>query len=222
MRIILLGCPGSGKGTQAQLISERYGIPQISTGDMLRNAVKAQSPLGIAAKEIMTQGKLVDDEIVIGLIKERLQLPDCKNGFLFDGFPRTLPQAEALQQLGINLDYVIELDVDDEEIVERVSGRRVHAASGRTYHIHYNPPKVAGLDDNTHEPLIQRPDDLETTVRHRLEIYHLQTKPLLDFYAKLSKQQHTLQYAKISGIGTVEQIRDRVFAILDNAVCSTE
>jgi adenylate kinase len=192
MRVILLGAPGAGKGTQAQYICKEFGIPQISTGDMLRAAVKAETPLGMAAKEVMDAGRLVSDDIIIGLVKERLEQPDCANGCLFDGFPRTIPQAEALRDSGVDIDHVVEVAVDDEEIIERMAGRRVHLASGRTYHIIYNPPKKDGFDDQTGEPLIQRDDDRESVVRDRLSVYHEQTEPLIHFYsswAKIIRQQ---------------------------------
>src|SRR5881394_4241067 len=184
MKLILLGPPGAGKGTQAQFIREKFGIPQISTGDMLRAAVKAGTPLGVAAKKVMDAGQLVSDDIIIGLVKERLKLPDCKPGYLFDGFPRTIPQAEAMQKEQVALDYVLEIDVPDEEIITRMSGRRVHLASGRTYHVKFNPPKAEGKDDATGEPLVQRDDDKEETVRKRLEVYRAQTRPLVDYYGK--------------------------------------
>lgn len=216
MRIILLGAPGAGKGTQAQLIMEKFAIPQISTGDMLRAAVKAGSALGIEAKKVMDTGGLVSDDIIIGLVKERIAEPDCEKGFLFDGFPRTLPQAQALVDAGISIDYVVELDVEDEEVIERLSGRRVHPASGRVYHLKYNPPKEEGKDDVTGEPLVQRDDDKEETVRKRLEVYQSQTRPLVDFYRKLSTQgDNALRYVCIRGTGSMEAIRDRIFAELD-------
>ncbi len=216
MRLILLGPPGAGKGTQAQYICERYGIPQISTGDMLRAAVKAGTPLGMEAKKVMDAGGLVSDDIILGLIKERLQQPDCAQGFLFDGFPRTIPQAEALKDEGITLDFVVQIDVDDEEIIKRMSGRRVHPASGRTYHVIFNPPRIEGRDDLTDEPLIQREDDQEETVRKRLEVYHNQTKPLVDFYSRWAESgdQDAPRYVKIEGIGSVTDIRDRIFEAL--------
>jgi len=188
MRVILLGAPGAGKGTQAQYICKEFGIPQISTGDMLRAAVKAETPLGLAAKEVMDAGRLVSDDIIIGLVKERLEQPDCVNGCLFDGFPRTIPQAEALRDSGVDIDHVVEVAVDDEEIIERMAGRRVHLASGRTYHIIYNPPKKDGFDDQTGEPLIQRDDDRESVVRDRLSVYHEQTEPLIHFYSSWAKK----------------------------------
>lgn len=214
MRIILLGPPGAGKGTQAQFIMQRYGIPQISTGDMLRAAVKAGTELGLKAKAVMDSGALVSDDIIIGLVKERIAQPDCAKGFLFDGFPRTIPQAEALVAADVVLDHVVEIAVDDEEIVGRMSGRRVHEASGRVYHVVNNPPKREGLDDVTGEPLMQRVDDKEETVRKRLQVYHDQTKPLVSFYSSM-KGAGAPVYHRIHGVGSVEQIRDQVFAALD-------
>jgi adenylate kinase len=215
MRVILLGAPGAGKGTQAQLIMERFGIPQISTGDMLRAAVKAGTPLGLQAKDIMTAGGLVSDDLIIALVKERIASSDCAKGFLFDGFPRTIPQAEALLDAGIQIDHVIEIHVPDEEIVSRLSGRRVHEASGRVYHIIHNAPKVAGHDDFTGEPLIQRPDDSEETVRKRLGVYHDQTEPLVEFYQKLaSGGKAKTRYTRINGVGAVDAIRKQVLAVL--------
>ena len=215
MRVILLGAPGAGKGTQARFITEKFAIPQISTGDMLRAAVKAGSPLGLQVKDVMDSGGLVSDEIIIALIQERLQQPDCSNGFLFDGFPRTIPQAEALRDAGVKLDHVLEIAVDDEEIVGRLSGRRVHPASGRVYHTEHNPPKVAGVDDLTGEELIQRKDDLEETVRHRLSVYHSQTKPLVEFYQNLSaKNGGKPKYSHIPGVGSVDAITAKVLAAL--------
>ena len=214
MRIILLGPPGAGKGTQAQFIMQRYSIPQISTGDMLRAAVKAGSELGLKAKAVMDAGALVSDDIIIGLVKERIAQPDCAKGFLFDGFPRTIPQAEALVAAGVALDYVVEIAVDDEEIVGRMSGRRVHEASGRVYHIVNNPPKREGMDDVTGEPLAQRVDDKEETVRKRLQVYHDQTRPLVDFYSHMQGSQAP-KYHCIHGVGSVESIRDQIFAALD-------
>jgi adenylate kinase len=216
MRIILLGGPGAGKGTQAKYICEKYNIPQISTGDMLRAAVKTGSELGSKAKAIMESGALVPDEIIIALVKERITQPDCKNGFLLDGFPRTIPQAEALLNAGIDLDFIIEVAVDDEEIVKRLSGRLVHPGSGRVYHHLYNPPKNAHCDDLTAEPLIQRDDDKEETIRKRLKVYHAQTEPLVKFYQDLSEQQKANApiFVRISGVGTVEEIRDRILAVL--------
>jgi adenylate kinase len=217
MRLILLGPPGAGKGTQAQFITVRFGIPQISTGDMLRAAIKAGTPLGLAAKKVMDAGQLVSDEIVIGLVKERLAQADCARGYLFDGFPRTIPQAEAMKVAGVAIDYVLEIDVPDAEIVARMSGRRVHLASGRTYHVKFNPPRVEGHDDGTGEPLIQRDDDREETVRKRLEVYHSQTKALVDYYAKWAAagDPRAPKYRRISGVGTVEEIRERGFAALN-------
>ncbi len=214
MRIILLGPPGAGKGTQAQFIMQRYGIPQISTGDMLRAAVKAGTELGLKAKAVMDAGALVSDDIIIGLVKERITQPDCAKGFLFDGFPRTIPQAEALVAAGVDLDHVVEIAVDDEEIVGRMSGRRVHEASGRVYHVVNNPPKREGFDDVSGEPLMQRVDDKEETVRKRLQVYHDQTKPLVAFYSTM-KGDKAPKYHCIHGVGTVENIRDQVFAALD-------
>jgi adenylate kinase len=216
VRLILLGPPGAGKGTQASFITERFGIPQISTGNMLRAAAKAGTPLGIAAKKIMDAGQLVSDDIIIGLVKERLKDPDCKNGYLFDGFPRTIGQAEATRDSDVALDFVLEIDVDDNEIIRRLSGRRVHAASGRNYHIKFNPSKVAGKDDVTGEPLIQRDDDREETIRKRLEVYKRQTRPLVAYYSDWAAREDSRapQYRKISGMGTVEQIRERVLAAL--------
>ena len=216
MRLILLGAPGAGKGTQAKFICEKFGIPQISTGDMLRAAVKAGTPLGVAAKKVMDSGGLVSDDIIIGLVKERITQADCTQGFLFDGFPRTIPQAEAMKQAGVKLDYVLEIDVPFEAIIERMSGRRAHVASGRTYHIKFNPPKVAGVDDVTGEPLIQRDDDKEETVRKRLDVYNAQTRPLVDYYSQWAKNQADAapKYRAISGLGTVEEIKERAFAAL--------
>ncbi len=210
MRIILLGGPGAGKGTQANFIKERYNIPQISTGDMLRAHVKAGSELGKAAKKIMDEGGLVSDDIIMGMVKERIKEDDCKNGYLFDGFPRTIPQAEALKEAGIPIDAVVEIDVPDEEIVKRMSGRRVHPASGRTYHVVFNPPKEEGKDDVTGEPLIQRDDDQEETVLARLKIYHDQTEPLIEFYSN-----EPVAYVKVNGVGSVDEIRDQIFEGLD-------
>ena len=216
MRVILLGAPGAGKGTQAQYICKEFGIPQISTGDMLRAAVKAETPLGLAAKEVMDAGRLVSDDIMIGLVKERLKQPDCANGCLFDGFPRTIPQAEALRDSGVDIDYVVEVAVDDEEIIERMAGRRVHLASGRTYHIIYNPPKKDGFDDETGEPLIQRDDDQESVVRDRLSVYHEQTEPLIHFYTSWVKTDPAgaPSMNRIQGVGQVEEIRDEIFKAL--------
>jgi adenylate kinase len=211
MRIILLGSPGSGKGTQAQFITEKYAIPQISTGDMLRAAVREGTPLGIEAKKVMDAGGLVSDGIILGLIKERIAQPDCANGFLLDGFPRTIAQAEGLKDMGVNIDTVIEIVVEDEEIVKRMAGRRVHLQSGRTYHIEFNPPKVDGLDDVTGEPLIQRDDDKEETVRKRLSVYHEQTKPLVGYYSAPGQQ---VKFSSIAGVGSVDEITQKVFAVL--------
>lgn len=216
MRLILLGAPGAGKGTQANYIKEKFNIPQISTGDMLRAAVKAGTPLGIAAKVIMDAGGLVSDDIIIDLVKERIKDADCANGFLFDGFPRTIPQAQAMKDAGIPIDYVVEIEVADSEIIKRMSGRRVHPASGRTYHIAFNPPKVAGKDDVTGEDLVQRPDDTEATVIKRLDVYHAQTKPLVDYYASWQKSgaAKAPKCVNVAGVGSVENIRDNIFAAL--------
>ncbi len=211
MRIILLGSPGSGKGTQAQFIIEKYAIPQISTGDMLRAAVKEGTPLGIAAKQVMDAGGLVSDDIILGLIKERITKADCANGFLLDGFPRTIAQAEGLAGMGLTLDHVIEIVVPDEDIVRRMAGRRVHPGSGRTYHIEFNPPKTKGMDDVTGESLIQRDDDKEETVRKRLEVYHAQTKPLVNFYSSFGQG---IQFNSIVGTGQVADITAKIFTIL--------
>ena len=216
MRLILIGPPGAGKGTQAKFICEHVGSPQISTGDMLRAAVKAGTPLGLAAKAVMEQGQLVSDDIILGLVKERLEQPDCKNGALFDGFPRTIQQAQALLDAGIPIDFVLEISVPDAEIVERMSGRRVHPASGRTYHIKYNPPKVAGKDDVTGEDLVQRDDDREEVVLKRLEVYHNQTEALVGFYTKLAESgaPSAPKYRSISGLGSIEAITERIFDAL--------
>lgn len=216
MKIILLGGPGAGKGTQAGFIKEKYSIPQISTGDMLRAAVKAGTPLGVEAKKVMDAGGLVSDGIILGLVKERIQEDDCKNGFLFDGFPRTLAQADALKTQGVDIDAVVEIAVDDAEIVRRMSGRRVHVASGRTYHVVFNPPKVAGKDDETGEDLIQRDDDKEETVLKRLEVYHSQTAPLIKYYSDwvASGDAKAPRYIRVEGIGKVDEIRDQIFAAL--------
>jgi adenylate kinase len=216
MRLILLGAPGAGKGTQATFICQKYGIPQISTGDMLRAAVKAGTPLGLAAKKVMDSGALVSDEIIIGLVKERIAQPDCAKGFLFDGFPRTIPQAEAMRQAGVKLDYVLEIDVPFEAIIERMSGRRSHPASGRTYHLKFNPPKMPGVDDVTGEPLVQREDDKEETVGKRLQVYSDQTRPLVDYYSSWAKADPATapKYRAISGMGTVEEITKRAFEAL--------
>lgn len=210
MRVILLGGPGAGKGTQANYIKDKYAIPQISTGDMLRAHVKAGSELGVAAKKIMDEGGLVSDDIIMGMVKERITEDDCKNGYLFDGFPRTIPQAEALKEAGVPIDAVVEIDVPDEEIIKRMSGRRVHLASGRTYHLVFNPPKVEGKDDETGEDLIQRDDDQEETVKARLKVYHDQTEPLISFYTK-EKDAGACKYVKINGVGSVDGIRDQIF-----------
>jgi adenylate kinase len=213
MRLILLGAPGAGKGTQAHFITEKYGIPQISTGDMLRAAVKAETELGLQAKEVMDAGGLVSDDIIIGLVKERIAQGDCASGFLFDGFPRTIPQAEAMVEAGVSIDHVVEIAVEDDEIVARLGGRRVHPGSGRVYHVLHNPPRQDGLDDETGEPLVQRDDDSEETVRKRLEVYHSQTSPLVDFYQHMSGDDAPA-YHRIPGVGSVEEIRDRIFAAL--------
>ena len=216
MKLILLGAPGAGKGTQANFICQKYGIPQISTGDMLRAAVKAGTPLGLQAKKVMDSGALVSDDIIIGLVKDRLQQPDCQAGYLFDGFPRTIPQAEAMKSAGVRIDYVLEIDVPDQDIIERMSGRRVHPASGRTYHLKFNPPKVDGKDDLTGEDLVQRDDDREETVRKRLEVYQAQTRPLVDYYGDWARSGDAAapKYRRISGVGTVEEITERVLAAL--------
>jgi adenylate kinase len=214
MRVILLGAPGAGKGTQAKFITEKFGIPQISTGDMLRAAVKAGTELGIKAKGVMDSGGLVSDDLIIALVKERIAQADCANGFLFDGFPRTIPQAEALVTGGVELDHVLEIAVDDEEIVQRIAGRRVHEASGRVYHTVYNPPKVAGKDDVSGEELVQRKDDTEETVRHRLSVYHSQTKPLVAFYQNLSDAKGKPRCSHIEGVGSVEDITAKVLQAL--------
>ena len=217
MRLILLGGPGAGKGTQANLIKDRYQIPQISTGDMLRAALKEGTELGLKAKEYMDAGKLVPDDVIIGLVKERIKEPDCKKGFLFDGFPRTIPQADAMKEAGVAIEAVVDIDVPDAEIIKRMSGRRVHLASGRTYHVVFNPPKVEGKDDETGEPLIQRDDDKEETVRKRLDVYHAQTEPLVDYYKNWEKSADSAapKYMRIDGVGKVDQIRDQIFAALD-------
>ncbi|WP_341911296.1 adenylate kinase [Polaromonas sp. YR568] len=218
MRLILLGAPGAGKGTQATFICQKYGIPQISTGDMLRAAVKAGTPLGIEAKKIMDAGALVSDDLIINLVKERIAQSDCAQGFLFDGFPRTIPQADAMKSAGVKLDYVLEIDVPFEAIIERMSGRRSHPASGRTYHVKFNPPKVDGKDDVTGEPLIQREDDKEETVRKRLEVYSAQTRPLVDYYSNWAKAAPDAapKYRAISGMGGVDEITARAFEALSN------
>jgi len=217
MRIILLGGPGAGKGTQAAFITEKYNIPQISTGDMLRAHVKSGSELGVAAKKIMDAGGLVSDDIIMGMVKERITQDDCANGYLFDGFPRTLPQADALKEGGVEVDAVVEISVDDNEIIRRMSGRRVHLASGRTYHVVFNPPKEEGKDNQTGEPLIQRDDDQEETVRARLNVYHEQTEPLISYYTDYanSGSDNAPSYVKVDGIGGVDEIRDRIFSGLN-------
>ncbi|MFM2083832.1 MAG: hypothetical protein RLY95_650 [Pseudomonadota bacterium] len=216
MKLILLGAPGAGKGTQATFICQKYGIPQISTGDMLRAAVKAGTEMGLAAKKVMDSGALVSDDIIIGLVKERIAQDDCKNGFLFDGFPRTIAQADAMKNAGVKLDYVLEIDVPFEAIIERMSGRRSHTASGRTYHVKFNPPKVEGIDDVTGEPLIQREDDKPATVQNRLDVYAAQTRPLVDYYGNWAKQDASVapKYRAISGMGSVDEITQRAMAAL--------
>jgi adenylate kinase len=216
MRLILLGPPGAGKGTQANFIKEKFGIPQISTGDMLRAAVKAGTPLGLEAKKVMDARGLVSDDIIIGLVKDRLQQDDCKSGYMFDGFPRTIPQADAMKDAGVPIDFVLEIDVPDAEIVERMSGRRAHLASGRTYHVKYNPPKVEGKDDVTGEDLVQRDDDKEETVKKRLDVYHAQTKPLVEYYSKwaASGDANAPKVRKIAGLGAVDEITARAFEAL--------
>ena len=215
MRIILLGAPGAGKGTQAQFLSEKYAIPQISTGDMLRGAVKAKTELGIQVEQVMASGGLVTDDIIIALVKERIQEKDCSKGFLFDGFPRTIPQAQALLDAGVDINVVLEIDVADDEIVKRLSGRRVHLDSGRVYHIDFNPPKVENRDDVTGEELIQRIDDKEKTVRSRLRLYHQQTEPLVDFYTQLTASGRAVDIIRVNGVASVDQIKNEVFAALD-------
>lgn len=216
MRLILLGPPGAGKGTQANFITQEFNIPQIATGDMLRAAIKEQTPLGLSAKEVMDRGDLVSDDIIIGLVKERLQADDCKNGYLFDGFPRTIPQADALKESGVALDYVVEIDVPAEDIIERISGRRVHPASGRSYHVTFNPPQQEGIDDVTGEPLVQRDDDKEETVRNRLEVYQNQTRPLVDYYSKWAAENDPKapKYIRIKGVGKVEDITKQIIDAL--------
>lgn len=218
MKLILLGAPGAGKGTQAAFITQKYGIPQISTGDMLRAAVKAGTPLGVQAKGVMESGGLVSDELIIDLVKERIAQSDCVNGFLFDGFPRTIPQAEAMKQAGVQLDYVLEIDVPFDAIIERMSGRRSHPASGRTYHVKFNPPKTEGKDDLTGEPLVQRDDDKEETVRKRLQVYNDQTRPLVSYYSEWAGKEPSAapKYRKISGTGSVEEITARALQALAN------
>lgn len=218
MRLILLGCPGAGKGTQAKLVTTKYNIPQISTGDMLRAAIQSDNPLGQQVKQVVESGQLVPDEIMIKLVKERIQQPDCAKGFLLDGFPRTVPQAEALRLSHIHLDYVIDIDVNEEEIIKRLSGRRIHPQSGRVYHDLFQPPKNKGLDDITNEPLVQRPDDQEETVRKRLAIYHAQTEPLREYYANLAAKgvDDAPRYIEVEGHATMETVRDKIFSILDS------
>ena len=217
MRVILLGGPGAGKGTQAAFISERYGIPQISTGDMLRAAIRSGSALGAKAKVLMDAGHLVPDETIVGLVEERITAGDCANGFLLDGFPRTIPQAAAMRDRGVRIEAVVEIAVPDERIIERMSGRRVHPGSGRTYHVQFNPPEVDGLDDITGEPLVQRDDDREATVRHRLEVYHEQTAPIVGYYREWErdKPKEAPQVSRIDGLGTLEDVRERIFQTLD-------
>ena len=216
MRLVLLGCPGAGKGTQAKFIKEQFNIPQISTGDMLRAAIAAETPLGLQVKKIMQEGHLVSDDIMIELVKNRIQEPDCKLGFLLDGFPRTIPQAEALKNNHIHLDYIIEINVPDDELIKRLSGRRVHPGSGRVYHVEFEPPLVEGIDDVTGEPLVQRPDDQEETIRNRLSVYHQQTEPLINYYIQASKQKDSEApiFIKIDGRGAVEKVRDEIFTEL--------
>jgi adenylate kinase len=216
MRLILLGAPGAGKGTQAAYIVQKYGVPQISTGDMLRAAIKAGLPLGLEAKRFMDAGQLVPDSVIIGLVKNRIAESDCRNGFLFDGFPRTIPQADAMKQAGVMLDFVVEIDVPDAEIIKRLSGRRVHLSSGRVYHVAFNPPKVAGHDDVTGEPLVQRDDDKEDVVRKRLDVYHAQTKQLIGYYSEWADRGDAgaPKYRKVPGVGALDEIRDRLFASL--------
>jgi len=218
MRVILLGCPGAGKGTQAKFIAEKYGIPQISTGDMLRAAVKMGTELGLAAKQIIDSGKLVSDDIIIKLVKERIRQPDCQNGFLLDGFPRTIPQADALRQAAIDINVVIEIAVTDEEIIKRLTGRRIHPASGRTYHVIYNPPQAVDRDDETNEPLIQREDDSEATVRKRLQVYHDQTKPLIEYYKHWVEEgdPSAPRYVKIDGERSMQEVNNQIIKILDS------
>ena len=216
MRVILLGPPGAGKGTQAKFITEQYSVPQISTGDMLRAAVKSGSELGSQVKGIMESGGLVSDDLIIALVKERISQSDCKNGFLFDGFPRTIPQAQAINDAGIKIDVVVEISVDDEEIVSRLSGRRVHENSGRVYHVEHNPPRVAGFDDDTGEPLVQRLDDLEDTVRNRLYVYHEQTKPLVKFYTELEDLQNQApKFSRVNGLGLLSDVQARLVAAME-------
>ncbi|MDO9317642.1 MAG: adenylate kinase [Gammaproteobacteria bacterium] len=216
MRVILLGAPGAGKGTQAQFITSKFGVPQISTGDMLRAAVKAGSALGLMAKEVMAAGGLVTDDIIIGLVKERITQEDCVNGFLFDGFPRTIPQAQAMEDAGIPIDVVIEIDVADEEIVKRLGGRRVHLDSGRVYHVIFNPPKSPGVDDVTGEALVQRDDDKEETIRKRLQVYHAQTRPLVEFYQKLQDAGHAVRVVRLNGLDEVDVVREKILTLLSS------
>ncbi|WP_251360010.1 adenylate kinase [Kangiella sp. TOML190] len=222
MRIILLGAPGAGKGTQAQFLKDKYQIPQISTGDMLRAAVKAGTEMGLAAKKKMDAGELVSDDIIIGIVKERVKEADCENGYLLDGFPRTIPQADAMRDNGIDVDFVVEIDVDNAEIVKRLSGRRVHPASGRVYHVSYNPPQEEGKDDVTGEDLIQRDDDQEATILHRLKVYQEQTRPLVDYYSNWAEQdaEAAPKYVRVAGVGSVEDIRDALFAGITNGLAS--
>jgi adenylate kinase len=217
MRLVLLGCPGAGKGTQATFIKDKFHIHQISTGDMLRAAAKAGTPVGLEAKKVMDQGRLVSDDIMIKLVKDRLSQPDCAKGCLLDGFPRTIPQAEALRENNIYLDYIIEISVPDDELIKRLSGRRIHPGSGRIYHNMYNPPKVKDTDDETGEPLIQRVDDMEETIRHRITVYHKQTEPLINYYTQAAKvnDPHAPIYIKVDGMGSVEEIRDKIFKQLE-------
>lgn len=214
MRIILLGAPGAGKGTQAQFVTEKFGIPQISTGDMLRAAVKAKTELGLQVEQVMASGGLVTDDIIIALVKERILQADCGAGFLFDGFPRTIPQAEAMVEAGVEIDVVLEIDVADDEIVKRLGGRRVHLDSGRVYHVDFNPPKVTGKDDETGEDLVQRADDEEVTIRKRLSVYHEQTQPLVDFYQKLAAAGTAVKVVKVNGVAAVAEIKDEILAAL--------
>jgi adenylate kinase len=216
MRLILLGPPGAGKGTQAAFITAAFRIPQISTGDMLRAAIKSGTPLGLAAKQVMDRGSLVSDDVIVALVKDRLQEPDCVDGYLFDGFPRTIPQAQAMRDAGVAIDYVLEIDVPDAAIVERMGGRRVHAASGRTYHVKFNPPRVPGKDDATGDDLVQRDDDREATVKKRLEVYHAQTRPLIEYYAKWAAEgdARAPQYRKVNGLADVDVVRDACLAAL--------
>ena len=218
MKIILLGPPGAGKGTQANFITQEFNIPQISTGDMLRAAVKAGTPLGLEAKQVMDAGELVSDDLILKLVKERVAADDCKQGYLFDGFPRTIAQAEGMAEAGINVEYVVEIQADDEEIVKRMSGRRVHLASGRTYHVIFNPPKTPDRDDETGEPLVQREDDKEETVRNRLKVYHEQTSPLIEYYTRLSSQKSGAapKYIQVNGMGDINDIKQSIFAGLSS------